>query len=81
MERVKVILTSLVTWLVAAGAVGAILTDELTGVIGADHPVVNLIARVVVIAGTAVSIIRRVTPVLPQEVGVLPQNVDRRPAT
>lgn len=81
MERIRTILTAVVTWLVVAGTVGAIFVDELTAVIGADHVVVNLIARAGVVIATAVSIIRRVTPVLPQERGVLPQGLDQPTAT
>lgn len=71
-DRIQVVLTAVVTWLVALAAVLVIVADELATAIGAEHPVVALCARAVVVVGVAVSIIRRVTPVLPAAQGLLP---------
>ena len=65
-ERVKVVMSAAVTWLTVLGAVAVIVADEVPGVAG-------WALRVAAVAGTAVSIIRRVEPVLPERRGVLPQ--------
>lgn len=64
-ERVRVILRSAVTWLTVLGAVAVIVADEVPGVAG-------WALRVAAVAGTAVSIIRRVEPVIPERRGVTP---------
>lgn len=74
LARVKVILRAAPTYLVALGAILTILVDELTPY--ADVPAVEWVLRVlgvlVVVAGVAVSIVRRVEPVVPERRGVLP---------
>lgn len=70
--RVRVILTAAVTWLVVLAAVLTVVVDELAAAIGADHPVVVLIFQAVAVIGVAISIIVRVTPVLPGAEGLLP---------
>lgn len=63
--RVKVVLAAAVTWLVFIGFVATVVADEIPGVAG-------WAVRIAAWATTAVSIIRRVTPVLPEDRGVLP---------
>jgi small neutral amino acid transporter SnatA (MarC family) len=75
--RAKVIATAAVTYLVLAGAVLAILAEELAKVLP-DGPG-QVVARVLGIAlaaiGAAIAIIRRVTPVLDaSEHGILPED-------
>lgn len=70
-ERLRVILTAAVTWLVAIAAVLTIVAGELATELGDAAPVVTWIARVVVWIGVAVAIIRQVTPVLPAARGIL----------
>jgi len=66
-ERTRIILTAAVTWLTVAGAVATILVDEL-----ADVPTAaNIAARAAVIIGTSIAIIRRVTPVLPDDRSII----------
>jgi hypothetical protein len=58
-------MTAAVTWLTFAGAVAVIVADEIPGVSG-------WALRVAAIIATAISIIRRVEPVIPERRGVLP---------
>lgn len=67
LARLKVILTAAVTYLVLAATVLTIVSESLPAAPGT-------IAKVLAWLGTAVLIIRRVTPVLPDERGVLPQD-------
>jgi hypothetical protein len=71
--RVRVFFKSAPTYLVAASAAVTILTEEisqeLTGDVAAN--VVSLGGKAVSIIAAAVAIIRRVTPVLPDERGML----------
>lgn len=69
--RVRVVLTAVVTWLVVASAVLVVVAEELTAAIGATHPVVTWILQAIVVLGVAISIITRVTPVLPAAHGLL----------
>ena len=70
--RIKTILTTFVTWLVVLAGILTIVAGELVDQVGADSPVIVLILRVVAWLGTAVAIIRKVTPVLPSATGLLP---------
>jgi hypothetical protein len=71
-ERLRVILTAAVTWLVAIATVLTIVAAELGDAFGDDAaPVVTWIARIIVWIGVATAIIRRVTPVLPAAQGIL----------
>ena len=71
-ERVHTVLTAAVTWLTAAGAIAAILVEEL-----ADMPAVaDIAAQAAVVIATATIIIRRVTPVLPDERGLTSSSND-----
>lgn len=73
-QRVKVILGAAVTWLTAAGLILTIFAEEIASVApaGAAEDVTVWLVRIVAWIGAAVTIIRRVTPVLPEERGVLP---------
>ena len=64
--RVRVVLTSLVTYLLIASSILTIVAEELPG------PAAEWIGRAVVWLATAVTIIRRVTPVLPEDRGLVP---------
>jgi len=65
-ERIKIVLTASVTWLTVAGAVAAILVDEL-----APWPVAaDVASRIAIVLATATAIIRRVTPVAANERGL-----------
>lgn len=71
-DRIKVILTAAVTWLVVLATVLTIVAGELQDQGGDFAPVVAWIARIITVIGVVVTIIRRVTPVLPQQRGLLP---------
>jgi hypothetical protein len=65
MDKVRTVLTSAVTYLVALGAGLAVVISELETA-GAPTEVLRYLAVAVSVIGTAVAIIRRVTPVLPE---------------
>lgn len=70
--KAKVVLTAAVTWLVALEAALIVLADELAPLIPlpwADRVTAWLLIAIGVI-GTAIAIVRRVTPVLPNERGI-----------
>lgn len=69
--RARVVLTATVTWLVTLAAVLTAAAGPLTDALGVGHPLVELLARIVVVLGVAVAIISRVAPVLPEARGVL----------
>jgi len=73
-ERIRVVATAMPTWLVAASAVVVIVSEELAAVLpaGAGETVGRWAIVAVAVLGAAVNIIRRVTPVLPRERGILP---------
>lgn len=73
MARIKVILNAAVTYLVAAGIILTIVLEELDPFAG-DVPafVFRTLTAAATIAGVAATIIRRVTPVLPDDRGILP---------
>ena len=66
-ERSRVVMTAAVTWLTIAGTIAAVLVDELAGFPGAAE----FGARAGIVIATAISIIRRVTPVPLAERGIL----------
>ena len=72
--RLKVILGSWVTYLTAASSVVVILADEIAKVLPAGYA--DDVGRwglvAVAVIGAIVSIIRRVTPVIPEDRGILP---------
>lgn len=76
-ERVRVIATAAVTWLVAASAAAQLVADDAAEILdpvvpGLSDDVVAWALRVVGWLGVAVTIIRRVTPVPESQRGVLP---------
>lgn len=80
MDKVKAVLTSIVTYITIIQAVLVILAEEIAGVFadGDAETVINVIIRIGVVLTAVVSIIRRVTPVLPQQRGLtLPDGVSR----
>jgi small neutral amino acid transporter SnatA (MarC family) len=72
--RTKVVLSAAVTWLVVAAAVLAIIAEELAKVLpdGPGQAVARVLGIALMAIGCAIAIIRRVTPVLPDERGILP---------
>lgn len=72
LERIKVLLTAAVTWLVVLGGVLTIVIAQLTPVLGVDDPIILWLTGAVVWIAILVQIIRRVTPVLPSARGILP---------
>ena len=69
LARVRVLLTAAPTYLVAAAAVVQVVVAEL----GDDWPAVAAGGtRVLAVLAAATAIVRRVTPVLPVERGLLP---------
>jgi hypothetical protein len=74
-EKIKVIAFSAVTWLTAASAVVVILADEIAKVLPGGYQ--DDVARWALIVGgvltAAINIIRRVTPVIPEDRGILPK--------
>jgi hypothetical protein len=74
--RARVVLTAAVTWLVAASAVVTIFAEEITEVLPDDWqgPFARTVVVVLAVLTAAVNIIRRVTPVLPAQRGLLPED-------
>ena len=72
--RIKVVSAAAVTWLTAAGIILTIFSEEIGSVLptGAAEEWAMWVVRIIAWIGAAVAIIRRVTPVLPDERGVLP---------
>lgn len=73
-DRARVVLTAAPTYLVGASAVVTIVADEVAKVLPAGQAttVGAVTVRVVAILGAAVAIVRRVTPVVDGERGLLP---------
>lgn len=73
--RIKVVLTAAVTWLIVASTIITIMSEEIAAVLpdGAATTVGAVALKIVSIISAAVAIIRRVTPVLPEERGLLPK--------
>lgn len=73
LNRVLVVLTSIVTWLAFAGIALTIAVEELLVAGVADgSPVIRVLGYLVVAIGTVVSIVRRVSPAIPGTEGLLP---------
>ncbi len=74
LTRVRVVATQAVTYLVGAAAVIPFIADDIADQLpaGAAGQVTKYALLAVAWIGAAVSIIRRVTPVLPQDRGLLP---------
>lgn len=71
--RAKVVFSAAPTYLVAASAIAIIVSDEVSTVLpaGAATVVAAVTLKLVAVLGAAISIIRRVTPVLKSERGIL----------
>lgn len=74
--RIRVILTAAPTWLVFAALTVQIVTEEISKILPAGWAarVVAIGGAVGAIIGAAIAIIRRVSPVLPAERGILPRS-------
>ncbi|HEU5085679.1 MAG TPA: hypothetical protein VFU14_20225 [Acidimicrobiales bacterium] len=73
LARVRVVAASAVTWLVAAASAVTIVREEIVAAFPeAAEPVAAVAVPLLAGLGAAVAIIRRVTPVVPSERGVLP---------
>lgn len=72
-ERAKVITSAAVTWLTFTALVLTVAADEIGQLApdGTGQDVTTFLIRVAAWLGAAVSIIRRVTPVAPDERGIL----------
>jgi hypothetical protein len=70
LAKARTLAGAAVTWLLLASTVLTLAVAELGEQLGTDHPAVVLGARVVVWLGTAVAIVRRVTPVPPSDRGL-----------
>lgn len=72
-ERIKVVAAAAVTWLSVASAIVIILSEEIANVLpaGQAETVGAWALKAVAVIGAAVAIIRRVTPVLPEDRGLL----------
>ena len=72
--RAQVVLTAAVTWLVIAAAVITIIADELAKVLPApwSDRISAWAITILGVLGAVITIIRRVTPVRPEERGLLP---------
>lgn len=72
--RVKVVLTALPTYLTAATAVVVIAREEIVGVLPEawQGDASEIIVTVLAVLAAATNVIRRVTPVLPADRGLLP---------
>ena len=77
-DKIKAVLTSIVTWINVISAVLVILAEEIVNTFTDDDTARNvstLIVRVIVVLTGIVTVIRRVTPVLPSQRGLtLPKN-------
>lgn len=74
LARVRVILRAAPTYLVAASAVVSIVVEEIADELpsGWQDNAVGIGGKIVAVLGAAVLIIRRVTPVVAAERGILP---------
>lgn len=74
LTRIRVVLTNLATWLTAAAAVVAIFAEEITEVLPEDWrgSVAQTVLIILAVIAAAVNIIRRVTPVIGEQQGLLP---------
>lgn len=72
--KVVVVLRAAPTWLTAAAVVLTTSAEEIGGLLpDGGEALGQLVVRVVAWIGAAIVIIRRVTPVAPDERGLLPQ--------
>lgn len=80
LARIKVILTALPTWMTAIAVTITALSPLIARMFPNDAETVARVA-VAVVAGlaSAIAIIRKVAPVLPDQVGILPQGPPASP--
>lgn len=81
--RAQVILRAAPTWIGGAAIVVTVAADEVAKVLPthAAETVGSVAVQVLAWLGAAVAIIRRVTPVRPEERGILPTSTATAPAT
>jgi len=74
LDRVKVVATAAVTYLTAAVVILSLVADQIVELLpnGDGQTVAAWLIRVVAVLSGAITIIRRVTPVVPQDRGLLP---------
>lgn len=73
-RRIKVVLTALPTWLGVVALAAPIVAQQIADVFphGAEH-VTSIVLTAGSVAAGAIAVIRKVTPVRPDQVGLLPQ--------
>lgn len=74
-ERAKVVLTALNTYLVASVAVLTVIAGQLDKIAGVPPVVVQTVATAISVLGGAILIIRRVTPVAKDEQGLIAKEI------
>lgn len=74
LTRVRVVLGNIATWLIGAAAVIGIFAEEITDLLPDDWegPWSQAVVVVLAVIAAAVAIIRRVTPVIGEQQGLLP---------
>lgn len=73
LARVRVVLTAAPTYITTVAMVATVASEEIARAFpAAAEPVGRVAVVVAAVAGAAVAIIRRVTPVLPAARGLLP---------
>lgn len=79
--RIKVILRALPTYMVGAAVVLTLLAPEIAKLLpsGIGEHVASWLIKIAAFLGAAVAIIRKVTPVAPSQVGILPQGPPSSP--
>lgn len=72
MDKIKAVLTSIITWLTITQAALVIAADEIGKAFadGSAATVISVIVRAIAIVGSVISLIRRLTPVLPSQRGL-----------
>lgn len=70
-QRIRVLLGSLVTWLVLLAVILTAAAPTITEELGIDHPAVVWLVKIITVIGVIVTIIRNVTRVLPEARGVI----------
>lgn len=69
-DKARTVLTAAVTWIALASGVAGYTAVEVTAWLGADHPVAQAAAGVVVFLTGLGQVVRRVTPVPAAERGL-----------
>lgn len=77
LARIRVVLTAAPTYLVAASTVVTVLREEIVAAFPGTAEEIGAVAvPVLATLSAAVAIIRRVTPVIPEERGILKPDAD-----